>query len=119
MVELLLQLGADIDHKDNFGRTALHKAAYFGHKDVVVCLLQHGAAIVVVDLYEKTPSMVAREKNKKEVATIIDKELHRRMVEEDKAKGHRCNVCGVRFKPVLTKVNNSSQLFTICREWSV
>ena len=43
--ELLLEHGADINHGNNAGYTALHWAAYEGHVDVVKLLLKHGADI--------------------------------------------------------------------------
>ena len=37
--------GADVDATDSRGGTTLHRAAYFGRKDVVALLLGHGAGV--------------------------------------------------------------------------
>jgi ankyrin repeat protein len=37
--------GAEVDATDSRGDTALHRAAYFGRKDVVALLLGHGAGV--------------------------------------------------------------------------
>jgi len=42
VVELLLANKADVNAKDNSGKTPLHIAVSKGHKDVVELLRQHG-----------------------------------------------------------------------------
>lgn len=44
-VEWLIYADADLDHKDDGGETALHKAAYNDHHDCVGLLLQRGAHV--------------------------------------------------------------------------
>ena len=43
MVKLLLEAGADVEARDEFGDTALHEAAKRGHAAVVKLLLEAGA----------------------------------------------------------------------------
>ena len=49
MVRLLLREGASVDVTDKHGQTPLHWAAYMGHDDVIVDLVQAGANVNVVD----------------------------------------------------------------------
>jgi hypothetical protein len=49
MVAPLLAAGADVDGRDRHGYTALILAAYHGHLDTAVALLDHGAAVDAVD----------------------------------------------------------------------
>ena len=53
-MELLLDKGANIDDKDNNGSTALTKAAFQGHKEIVELLLDKGANINEKDNYGST-----------------------------------------------------------------
>jgi ankyrin repeat protein len=45
MVELLIKHGASVDSSTQSLDTALHKAAEFGHLDVLNSLLSHGATV--------------------------------------------------------------------------
>ncbi len=45
MVKLLLDYGADLEIKDNFGHTALENATHEGHTKIVKLLVAHGAQI--------------------------------------------------------------------------
>jgi ankyrin repeat protein len=54
-VMLLLDAGADIDAKDEFGQTALHGAAYRGWNDLVVYLVERGADLSSADMDGHTP----------------------------------------------------------------
>ena len=60
MAELLLAKGADVNARSKEGATPLHIAAQEGHKDVVLLLLTHGAAVNPVDSkYGMTPTRMA------------------------------------------------------------
>lgn len=43
MAELMIRNGADVNVKDNYGRTALDYATARGHKDIVDLLIKNGA----------------------------------------------------------------------------
>jgi ankyrin repeat protein len=54
-VKSLLSKGADVNAKDDYGRTLLHCAAVKGHKNIVEFLLTKGARIDPRDNAERTP----------------------------------------------------------------
>jgi len=49
VVELLIQLGADIHTRDNRGTNAVYWAAEKGHNGVVELLIRHGADVDAID----------------------------------------------------------------------
>ena len=46
-VEMLLDSGISAESRDSKGNTALHVAVIHGHAKVVLCLLDHGAPILI------------------------------------------------------------------------
>jgi hypothetical protein len=44
-VKLLIEAGADVNHRNEYGATALEEAAVFDHYDVVLYLLENGADV--------------------------------------------------------------------------
>ena len=50
MIELLMSKGAKHDVKDKRGQSPLQEAAIHGHKEIVSCLMDHGADINAEDL---------------------------------------------------------------------
>ena len=70
-VTLLLDRGADINVKDNDGRTALITAASGGMTDVVRVLLQRGADMDVEDHLGRTAGMYAATANREEIAALF------------------------------------------------
>lgn len=59
MVILLLNHGLDINHKDCFGRTVLHKVARVGNQYMINLLLHYNANQYIEDIYERYPIVVA------------------------------------------------------------
>ncbi|MEJ2754135.1 MAG: ankyrin repeat domain-containing protein [Chloroflexota bacterium] len=64
IVALLLVNGADIDHQDNLGRTALHYAAFSKYGGIsspaaAKLLIDHGAALDIEDNEGLTPLDIA------------------------------------------------------------
>ncbi|KAF9899173.1 hypothetical protein BX616_003202, partial [Lobosporangium transversale] len=47
MVELALQLGADLNHRDEEGNTALHHAASYGHLQTITLLIEKGSSATI------------------------------------------------------------------------
>lgn len=58
-VQLLLKSKARVDARDRQGRTALHVAAYAGHIEIVIALLEAGADPALADAQGRTPLMEA------------------------------------------------------------
>ena len=59
-LQLLVNLGADVNETNDYGFTALHGAAYIGADPVVQFLADHGAKLDVMDKLGQTPLSVAR-----------------------------------------------------------
>jgi transcriptional regulator len=71
---LLLQKGADIESRDNYGCTPLSLASYNGHTDVVNLLLERGADMESRDNYGHTPlSGASFEGHTETVRLLLDK----------------------------------------------
>lgn len=65
-----------IDLADSEGRTALHRACYYGHTDVAVYLIDNGASIEARDHHSKTPLHSAASSNPQSenmITTLLQK----------------------------------------------
>ncbi|CAC5404193.1 unnamed protein product [Mytilus coruscus] len=71
-VRFLLSAGADVDHTDTMGRTALHIASGGQHADTVRLLLEHGAQMLN-DKTGTTPDKLARKDIVKDVFIVHGK----------------------------------------------
>lgn len=58
-VRFLLNQGADVNLKDDYGFTALHLAAISSMYEVMICLVENGADVNAVNLRDVTPLMMA------------------------------------------------------------
>ena len=54
-VKRLIKFGADVNHQDHKGKTALHRAAKAGFRETVAILLTAGARIDTTDVQGETP----------------------------------------------------------------
>ncbi|KAL3319329.1 hypothetical protein Ciccas_002011 [Cichlidogyrus casuarinus] len=71
VVELLLQLGADVHAKDKGGLVPLHNASSYGHTKVAELLLLSGANVNETDLWRYTPLHEAAIKGKFEICRLL------------------------------------------------
>lgn len=62
---------ADVEAKDNSGKTPLHSAAEWGHKAEAELLLAHKAKANAKDNHGKTPLQLAEEKGYKDLAELL------------------------------------------------
>lgn len=72
LVRALLAKGADPDHADREGTTALHWAAARGDFDVARLLIESGAAPGPADAEGITPIALARRKNHADIAALLE-----------------------------------------------
>ncbi len=68
IVAILLERGADINEAGSDGKTALIRAAWYGHTDVVKILLEKGADVNAKDKKGKTALNYAVEKDHTDIA---------------------------------------------------
>lgn len=71
-VAALLEIGADIDARDNYGSTALTLATEQGRADIISILIEHGANLELRSADKLTPFMIAT--GRKDIA--IMQQLH-------------------------------------------
>jgi ankyrin repeat protein len=55
----LIENGANINHQDRNGLSALHAASIYGHIDIIKILLENGADANVIDFYGNNPLLTA------------------------------------------------------------
>ena len=71
IVQLLLEKGAEIEAKDNYGRTPLSWAAENGHEATVKLLLEKGAEIEAKDNYGRMPLSWATENGREATVKLL------------------------------------------------
>ena len=70
---MLLRKGAEVNAARAGGWTALHEAAWWGHKNVAAVLLEAGAHASAPDKYDRTPLDLALRKGHSDVAELLRK----------------------------------------------
>ncbi|MDA7653433.1 ankyrin repeat domain-containing protein [bacterium] len=73
IVELLIAVGADVNVKNQRGRTPLYDAAIWDRKDIAKLLFDAGADVNAKDNDGKTPLDAAKEENKNEIEDLLRK----------------------------------------------
>ncbi|OUM68516.1 hypothetical protein PIROE2DRAFT_66924 [Piromyces sp. E2] len=73
IIDILLEKGADVDHQEAQGNTALHYAARLGNTVTIEKLIKNKANLEIQNYKRETPLMVAcRYKQKKAIKILLD-----------------------------------------------
>jgi ankyrin repeat protein len=70
-VKQLLEEGADVNAKDDFGKTALMWACEYGYKEIAELLIEKGADLNAQDKYGLTALIYATKWSQKEVVKLL------------------------------------------------
>lgn len=70
-VQKALKHGASVNHRDQYGRTALFEAARHGSIEIVQCLVEHGADVNAADNRNRTPLFEAVAGAGKQMAALL------------------------------------------------
>jgi ankyrin repeat protein len=73
IAELLISRGAEVDVKDSFRATPLHRASREGHKNISELLINKNANVNAIDVYGGTPLDFAISSNHPEIADLLRK----------------------------------------------
>jgi len=71
IVKLLIEAGADINIKNNYGVTSLMLASEGGYKEIVKLLIEASADINAKNIFGDTALMYAYENNHKEIIDLL------------------------------------------------
>lgn len=72
LVKEALAAGAEVNAKDNCGKTPLHKAAFWGHKETVKFLIKKGAGVNAQNNEKNTPLDLAKKEGHQAVVEILE-----------------------------------------------
>lgn len=78
----ILSWKINIDHQQSTGSTALHASAYYGHKEIVMILMKHGASFEVKNNFGNTPLDEANDKEIKMLIQSFTKEKIYRFIKD-------------------------------------
>jgi len=68
---LVIEIGAEVNFKDNAGYSPLHLAARYGHLEIVKILLQAGAKLDILDKFGWSPLHKAAYREHLEIVKIL------------------------------------------------
>jgi len=88
-VKLLIERGADMNVKDSNGTTPLQMAVYNGRAEAVKLLIERGADINAKNNKGETALDIARRRNKRVIAGIIQEAIDRDLRTQQEAKDRR------------------------------
>jgi ankyrin repeat protein len=97
IASLLLDIGAEIEAKDQSGQTALHLASSAGHDRLVRLLLQRGANIMAKNLDERTPLHLAAMEGHETVLEALASQMRKEDLEMRDLYGLTALHLAVRF----------------------
>ncbi|MDE0092592.1 MAG: ankyrin repeat domain-containing protein [Oligoflexia bacterium] len=69
--ELIKEKGLDIEARNFYGDTALHRAAWFGYFDPALALISHGASVNAFNNKGNTPLHWAAGKGRRDIAFLL------------------------------------------------
>jgi ankyrin repeat protein len=87
IAEVLFQAGANVNERNDEGRTALHLAAFDQPgADIVELLLQSGSLVDAKDRSGRTAMQLAEEKGHRDIVRVIQKHLHQQQADAEEWK---------------------------------
>ena len=88
LVSDLIVLGANLDwqDEDNYGRTPLHRAAYYGKVEIARMLIDAGADLNVQDNSEQTPLHLVTILGHEEIARMLIEAGARKDIQDNKGR---------------------------------
>jgi ankyrin repeat protein len=113
LVQVLLDNGADVDGRDNKGRTALHLAAMNGHIEIVKKLLEKGADPSVVNRFGRTAEYWAKQNGHTRVEHLLHlaklKNQGAAQAQAKKVAGSSQQTAAVKETKPLTRITSKPQ----------
>ena len=91
-MSLLLERGAEVDHRDSEGMTALLVAAFEGHSEVCELLLEGGADVDHADSTGRTPLFAAASMGHAHVVSSVFFCRLRRSVSSSRVEPRKANI---------------------------
>ena len=73
LIQVLIQNGANVNVQNKYGKTAIHLANQYGHKDCIETLLRAGADVSIQNIYGRTALHWASIKGHKDCLEVLIK----------------------------------------------